>query len=178
MKVANFKKLFSIILSVLICITFIISIGNAGVSVEASTENVIKNDNVNDKYTQIKDSYQTNSSYYSVEDVVNELFNDLQIKDCNYLYNLDDRPDYIYVEFQEGGYAIFFKETMELLEYSAQGTLEYSNSNSIRYYGGPGSYLIKLNGECYINTITDEKTYIRKESAIEYCSIALFISII
>lgn len=35
-------------------------------------------------------------------------------------YNLDDTPEYLYIEFCDSGYAVFYK-TLELLEYSNSG---------------------------------------------------------
>ena len=33
--------------------------------------------------------------------------------------------DYIYVDFEDYGYGVYFKDTMEILEYAAQGSLPY-----------------------------------------------------
>lgn len=34
-------------------------------------------------------------------------FSNKTVRECEYVYNLDDSADYIYVEFENGGYALF-----------------------------------------------------------------------
>jgi len=46
------------------------------------------------------------------------LFGDISIKSGEYLYNLDESPDFIYVEFEDFGYAIYSSQTLDILEYS------------------------------------------------------------
>ncbi len=104
---------------------------------------------------------------YNIEQVTKELFGEVKIKNCEYLYNLDETADYIYVEFENDGYAVFLKQTMELLEYSAQGKLNYPNSYSNKYYGGPSCYLFKENDH-FVNTVSKKCFYITKESAQAY----------
>ena len=59
---------------------------------------------------------------------VQSVFENQDISSCEYLYNLDDSADYIYVEFEKGGYALLTYQTMELMEYSLQGKLPYSDN--------------------------------------------------
>lgn len=53
-----------------------------------------------------------------IQKVSNELFGDISIKSGEYLYNLDESPDFIYVEFEDFGYAIYSSQTLDILEYS------------------------------------------------------------
>jgi hypothetical protein len=62
-------------------------------------------------------------------------FENIPIRSCEYVYNLDESADYIYVEFESGGYALFANETMEMMEYSLQESLPYQ-TNSKKYYAG------------------------------------------
>ena len=105
---------------------------------------------------------------YSVEKVTNELFGNVSIKSSEYLYNLDDSADYIYVELNDGGYAVFLKETMELLEYSQQGKLNYPK-NSSKYYGGPSLYMVK-DDDCFVDVNSQEHLHISNDSAKTYAS--------
>jgi hypothetical protein len=74
--------------------------------------------------------------------VSNELFVDISIKLSKYLYNLDESPDFIYVEFEDFGYAIYSSQTLDVLEYSLSGALPYT-AQSKKYYTGPtGDILI------------------------------------
>lgn len=66
------------------------------------------------------------------------------IKIFEYIYNLDDSADYIYVEFNEGGYAIFSNFSFEMMEYSLQGSLPYFNFDNKNYYAGLQIILKKL----------------------------------
>ena len=76
-------------------------------------------------------------------DSAQSTFSNKTISFCEYIYNLDDSPDYIYIAFEEGGYALFSSITMEMMEYSLQGELPYSKSATRDYYAGPTNYLQK-----------------------------------
>lgn len=73
----------------------------------------------------------------STEQVVQEMFGNKSIKSTDYLYNLNDSADFLYVNFENYGYAVFLRETSELLEYASAGSLPYSNTTAKKYYGGP-----------------------------------------
>ncbi|MDR1094604.1 MAG: hypothetical protein LBL66_10715 [Clostridiales bacterium] len=103
------------------------------------------------------------SSAVSIDDVAvsgdiatvsRELFGDAEIESRGYLYNLDDSPDYIYTDFGDLGYAVYARETFELLEYSLSSGLPYS-SGSRKYYAGPTHYLNR-EGEEFVNVATGE----------------------
>lgn len=108
-------------------------------------------------------------SKYNIEEVSNALLGDVSIAKCEYLYSLDDSADYIYVEFENGGYAIYLKQTMEMLEYSAKGTLKYAGFTSKKYYGGPNIYLVKDN-DSFFDTVSNQEIKISRESAKIYSS--------
>ena len=79
----------------------------------------------------------------STEQVVQEMFGDKRIRATEYLYNLNDSADFVYVDFVNYGYAVFLRETSELLEYAASGSLPYPNAMARKYYGGPTNYYRK-----------------------------------
>lgn len=168
MRCTRFKKLMAKALCVLIGILFISSGEITNISMQASAESFLLKDNAGKIFNHKEKLNQRDFSCYSVENVVNELFEESAIKKCEYLYNLDESPDFIYVEFEDGGYAIFLKENMEMLEYSVQGVLEYSKTDLIKYYGGPGYYFNKSNNDCFINTVTNGEIHITEELAQEY----------
>ena len=93
--------------------------------------------------------------YSDIELISQEMFGDVRISSEEFLYNLDDSPDFIYVDFEDSGYAIFAADSLELLEYSANGSLPYQDTRARRYYNGPKAYLNK-EGEQFINIITAE----------------------
>lgn len=93
-----------------------------------------------------------------IEEFVQPIFGDRGIKTCEYLYNLDDSSDYIYVEFETGGYVVYAKETMEMMEYSLQGILPY-DSTAKKYYAGPSNYFHK-SSEQFHNVLSGEKIVI------------------
>ena len=69
---------------------------------------------------------------YETEDI-SYIFNKKTIKLCEYIYNLDDSADYIYIEFNEGGYAMLVANSLEIMEYSLQGNLPYMNFENIKF---------------------------------------------
>lgn len=42
-----------------------------------------------------------------ITETVRDLFGEKRIKSMEYLYNFNDSPDYIYVDFDDYGYAVF-----------------------------------------------------------------------
>lgn len=90
-------------------------------------------------------------SYYDIQTLSHELFGDVRIKSSEFLYNFDGSADFIYVDFEDYGYAVFSADTLELLEYAPQGGLPYNTTK--KYYGGPTNYF-QRNGEQFTNTVT------------------------
>lgn len=59
----------------------------------------------------------------------------------SYLKGLSGENEFILVESKDNAYAIFTKDTMELIEYSSKEPSPYKNSSSSKnYYAGPGNY--------------------------------------
>ncbi len=104
---------------------------------------------------------------YDVERAIDETLGNVTMQSSEYLYNLDDSSDYIYVEFEEGGYAVLLKQTLELLEYSYSGKIEYPDTTDPKYYGGPGLYLSKVD-ERFIDIKSGTPVEISKEIASVY----------
>lgn len=97
-----------------------------------------------------------------IEDFVQSVFGKRQISSCEYIYNLDDSADYICVTFESGGYVIYAKETMEMLEYNLEGSLPYDKTASKKYYAGPTNYLQKQNNQ-FCNMLSGEKISLSQE---------------
>ena len=75
----------------------------------------------------------------------------------SYLQGLDGEHDYIISESIAGGYAIFEKESMELIEYSAVGSSPYNAiAGDYRGYAGPNGYFEKK-GEQFVDIHTKKK---------------------
>ena len=66
---------------------------------------------------------------------------------ASYLQGLDGEEDYILVQRENGGYAIFEKESMEVIEYSNLSSTPYQASLTERYYAGPANYYEKKDGK-------------------------------
>ena len=91
------------------------------------------------------------SSQLSVfENITHEIFGNLQIEACEYLYTVDGSPDYVYIDFSDQGYVIYDEATMDILEYSLSGNSPYENIAERKYYSGPSYYFIK-DGEEFVN---------------------------
>lgn len=151
----------------LVIFGLIVSIGFSGSAVQASAATETKS------HIEIESSSSIVSSLdvekYNVENLAKELFGDVQVESSEFLYNLDESSDYIYVTFQDDGYAVFLKDTMELMEYSPQGKLSYPNTAAKKYYGGPNIYLTKEEN-CFVNTVSGESVYLSKEEATNFAS--------
>ena len=104
---------------------------------------------------------------YNLERLTAEMFGDVQIQSSDYLHSLDDSADFVYVEFVGGGYAIYLKSTMELMEYSAHGNVGFDNSTARKYYGGPGSYF-KKDGMNFVDVDSVQVFTITDSLAKEY----------
>lgn len=100
-----------------------------------------------------ENNYETSISS-SIEEKSNELFGDVRIKSSEYLYSLDESPDFIYIDFEDFGYAIFLRDNLELLEYAPQGNLPYLEGER-KYYCGPKNYFNKASGQ-FVNIFTNE----------------------
>ena len=62
---------------------------------------------------------------------------------ADYLQGLDEENDYIIVNSSVGGYAIFEREGMELIEYSDTNASPYGQESVEIYYAGPTNYYQK-----------------------------------
>ena len=102
-----------------------------------------------------------------IERISQELFGNVTIGTNEFLFNLDESPDFIYVNFTNSGYAVFAAESLELLEFAAQGSLPYQNIRARRYYNGPQGYFTKTN-ESFVNEVTNESFAISASEAKTY----------
>ncbi len=62
------------------------------------------------------------------------------------LSNFNDMNNYVYIEFQLGGYAIYDRISSEIFERTENGAGPYCNynANDSLYYGGPMNYYVKV----------------------------------
>ncbi len=107
------------------------------------------------------------SNFAEVEDVTNYIFGEKEIQSIEYLYGFNDSPDYIYVDFADYGYAVYFSETMELMEYSPIGELPYENKSEQKYYAGPSNYFAKKDDR-FVNAVTGDDLHLTKDEAGAY----------
>lgn len=99
--------------------------------------------------------------------ILQPTFSGKTIQTCKYVYNLDDSADYIYIAFYEGGYALFSRDTMEIMEYSLQGELPYSDSSVKNYYAGPTNYYLK-NSSQFVDMRTNKQLDIAPEDVVTF----------
>ena len=76
-----------------------------------------------------------------------KIFGNVEINSIEFLYNFNDSPDYVYVDFEGLGYVIYYRTTLEMMEYSYEFDLDYSNIDSRKYYAGPSNYYGKKNNK-------------------------------
>ncbi len=109
---------------------------------------------VSNKYISVYALINDSEQVTLIKEVTNDLFNNVEISSMEYLYNLDESPDYIYVEFEGSGYVVYSSETLDVMEYSLKGFLPY-NTDEKKYYAGPTNYL-KKERENFKNVTTNE----------------------
>jgi len=110
--------------------------------------------------TVFADEKENDICFHDVETISHEIFGDIEINSSEYLYNLDDSADFIYVDFENYGYVVYLKETMEMLEYASQGSLPYSGTESRKYYAGSANYLTRTSNEQFFNAYSGETIYV------------------
>ncbi len=157
----NIKSL-RIISALLIIFVSFTSMSITIFSQNAKFEN--NNDTESTTLTEEEIDLNKNLSNEPVAIPIQELFKDETVTKCEYLYNLDESNDFIYVEFANNGYAVFAKETMEMMEYSPFGSLPYYGGNVKKYYAGPINYLQKF-GNKFINITNGEQIEVASHEA-------------
>ncbi len=80
----------------------------------------------------------------------------------SYLKGLDGEEDYILSQGEAGGYAIYEKESMELIEYSIDGEAYASIDKEDRYYGGPVNHFTEENNQ--IKNINSKDKLTKKQA--------------
>lgn len=105
--------------------------------------------------------------FSDVKDLSYQIFGNKKIKSIEYLYGFNESPDFVHVDFDDYGYAVYFKETMELMEYSPVGSLSYENSDARKYYAGPSNYYNKKDNY-FTNIITGNRLNISNSDVAMY----------
>lgn len=154
MKNINLLKITSILL--LFCITFSFSSLFATAIESPSDTSPVE---YSEKVVSDNSSAETSNTLQST-------FKDRTISSCEFIYNLDGSPDYIYATLQGGGYAILSRTTLELLEYSPQGSAPYQGVSAQGYYAGPGNYLEKT-AAGYKDIISKQEFALSESEALE-----------
>lgn len=102
-----------------------------------------------------KDLHKAPAYGISEEEMEEELVNKYLY--ARYLKGADEQDDYILVTGNNVGYAIYDRDTMELIEYSENSYSPFGQiKDSESFYAGPGNYLKKQNNEIE-HIITKEK---------------------
>ena len=99
----------------------------------------------------------------SIDNIVSEIFGSNQISNIEYMYSLNDSADFIYVLFENNGYAIFNRQNGELLEYNLETVDFFKGNIQKKYYAGPFQYLIKVENDLFKNVYTNELICISDE---------------
>ncbi len=81
-----------------------------------------------------------------------EIEKTVTISNVKILYDFNEKPTYLLTEFEEGGYAIRFREGETFVERNESFNSIYTTENVIDhrcYYAGPGQYFYKRDGKKY-----------------------------
>lgn len=100
----------------------------------------------------------------NLQQVVSQTIGNKAIKNTRTLLNFDGSEDYICVEFEAGGYAIYYKDNMEMLEYCPNKSM--SSLKDDIYYCGPSNIFAKDNSG-FRNIDTNEKMSVNKNTLNE-----------
>lgn len=81
-----------------------------------------------------------------------EIEKTVTISNVKILYDFNEKPTYLLTEFEDGGYAIRFREGETFVERNESFNSIYTTENVIEhrcYYAGPGQYFYKRDGKTY-----------------------------
>jgi len=156
------KKVFQLIIGIVLLISVVFLVKMKSVYAKTTKETIVFDEKTKEKEVEIGKSEEF------LADFVSPFFGNKPIKKCGYIYNLDDSADYIYMEFENGGYAIYAKQTMEILEYSLSGKLPYNDSNEARYYAGPAKYFYKNDNSQFRDAITGDKINMLESEIVSF----------
>lgn len=102
--------------------------------------------NIRTKVNAYTSNIEEDEQELFIEETI-KIFGNVEINSIEYLYNFNDSPDYVYVDFEGLGYVIYYRTTLEMMEYSLEFDLDYSNIDSRKYYAGPSNYYGKKNNK-------------------------------
>ena len=101
----------------------------------------------------IKDAINENEAQISrIQLMSEEIEKTVTISNVKILYDFNEKPTYLLTEFEEGGYAIRFREGETFVERNESFNSIYTTENVIEhrcYYAGPGQYFYKRDGKTY-----------------------------
>jgi len=112
---------------------------------------------------------EINENDVSTVDGLTETLNNMlnaEVRTTDYIYNVDDSADFILATFEKDGYAILYKDTLELMELSYSGNPYMNYKNLKKYYYGPTNYFIKENN-AFVNLLTNKKQHLSEPDIIE-----------
>lgn len=153
-----------ICLSLALIILLIVSITLLGTLFNVSVSDIVSKselNNVEKILENLPSATQDISALNTVADIAGGISDKKTIKRYTTLKDVDNDNDYLYTEFNEGGYAIYDRIGEFLYERSDYGNGPYSSvfdSKDI-YYGGPTYYYIKKNNVFYSIGNTERATY-------------------
>lgn len=153
-----------ICLSLALIILIIVSITLLGTLFNVSVSDIVSKSELNNVemiLENLPSATQDISALNTVADIAGGISDKKTIKRYTTLKDVDNDNDYLYTEFNEGGYAIYDRIGEFLYERSDYGNGPYSSvfdSKDI-YYGGPTYYYIKKNNVFYSIGNTERATY-------------------
>lgn len=153
-----------ICLSLALIILIIVSITLLGTLFNVSVSDIVSKSELNNVemiLENLPSATQDISALNTVADIAGGISDKKTIKRYTTLKDVDNDNDYLYTEFNEGGYAIYDRIGEFLYERSDYGSGPYSsvfNSKDI-YYGGPTYYYIKKNNVFYSIGNTERATF-------------------
>ena len=117
-------------------------------------------------------AFSATLNYEQENEIIEEtqrIFGDVIVDNIEFLYGFNESPDYVYVNFENSGYVIYFYNTLEIMEYSYEKNINYDNANSKKYYAGPSNYYEKRNDK-FVDIATGDYLNLTNSEAKDYAN--------
>jgi len=113
-----------------IFIVFSLAMLNLNINLANAVSTLLENEEIKVTETEAK----------TIRERVFQIFPQENVNSIEPLYSLDGQPDFTLVSFKKQGYAVFFSQSGEILEYDMQAASPFKDASGTLTYAGPAHY--------------------------------------